>query len=107
VTRSQQDWAGAGLENSVQCYEIEVRLMPQATCALSLKIMSVLHARAVELRSFSFVRREGHASAASIRVSSSAARLATLVATLDQVVGVVEITHSRVEVDHPDPRGTP
>jgi hypothetical protein len=82
-------------------YEIEVRLMPQATCGLSLKIMSVLHARAVELRSFSFVRREGHASAASIRVSSSPARLATLVATLDQVVGVVEVIHSTVEVDEP------
>jgi hypothetical protein len=84
-------------------YEIEVRLVPQAACALSLKIMSVLHARSVELRSFSFVHRESHPSAASIRVRSSAARLATLVATLDRVVGVVEVTYSAVEVDDEAP----
>lgn len=77
-------------------YEVELRLMPQATSLLSLKIMAVLHARAVDLRSFSFVSREGHDSVASIRVSSSAARLATLVATLDRIIGVIEVTHIAV-----------
>lgn len=86
-------------------HAIEVTLVPQATSTLGLKLMSLLHARGVEIHSFSFTRGENRVSMASIRVVSSTARVSTLAAKLGQIVGVLDVTFRISNRPSPDMTG--